>query len=172
VSKSVHKVSTTARMHFTVYNSSNTAVTGLADGDFTKLLAKDDATDATTVTVSEVGSGRYVASFTPASTGTWYLVVRQATHAPRGWHEAWEVTTGGVLSTSDIADGLLDRTDGVETGVTPRQALQRIGAATAGECAVSDDGATVTFKGMDDQTIRLTTTVNPETGARSVVTYS
>jgi hypothetical protein len=53
-----------------------------------------------------------------------------------------------------------------------RQALRRIGATTSGECAVSDDGTTTTFKGLDDATVRVTATVDPETGVRSVVAYA
>lgn len=53
-----------------------TPMTGLADGDFSKLLLLDNTVSAVTITVSEVGStGRYVMSFTPNGDGLWYAEV-------------------------------------------------------------------------------------------------
>jgi len=54
-----------------------TPLTGLVDGDFTKLLLVDNAVSGVTVTVTEVGStGRYVISFTPNANGLWYAEVQ------------------------------------------------------------------------------------------------
>ncbi len=64
---------------------------------------------------------------------------------------------------------LLDLTDGIETGVTLKQSLQRIGAATAGK--VSDAGSgTEIFVGMDGSTVRITATVD-DVGNRTAITY-
>lgn len=104
--RSVLKVSTTARVNFTVYDSSDAVVTGLVDGGFTKRLAKDGANDATTVTIAEIGNGRYTATFTPASTGNWYLLIFHATYNPRGWDETFDVTTDGVPTVAAIQSGL------------------------------------------------------------------
>jgi len=53
-----------------------TPLTGLVDGDFSKLLIVDDSVSAQTATVTEVGStGRYVISFTPNANGLWYAEV-------------------------------------------------------------------------------------------------
>lgn len=177
MSSTAHKVSTSARMVFALYNSSNALVTGEA-ANFTTNLLKDGAADVTAVSVAEAGStGIYSATFTPGSTGHWYLLARHATHAPRGFQESWDVTThgsdlaagatAGAPTANQNADALLDRTNGVETDVTLRQALQRIGAAAAGKCTVSGDGTTITFTGLDGSTVRLTVTANPETGART-----
>lgn len=68
-----------------VFDSSGAAVTGLTDGAFTKLLSRNGVTSAVTVTVAEVGSGRYSVAFTPNATGQWTVTVRHATYAPRGW---------------------------------------------------------------------------------------
>lgn len=76
---------------FVVYNSSNSPVTGLTDSDFTKLLAKDGVDDATTITIDEIGAGRYTYTFTPATSGYWFVVIRHATHAPRGWNDEYDV---------------------------------------------------------------------------------
>lgn len=53
-----------------------TPLTGLVDGDFTKLLLVDNAVSAQAVTVTEVGAtGRYVIAFTPNVNGLWYAEV-------------------------------------------------------------------------------------------------
>lgn len=53
-----------------------TPLTGLVDGDFTKLLLVDSSVSAQSVTVAEVGAtGRYVISFTPDADGLWYAEV-------------------------------------------------------------------------------------------------
>jgi hypothetical protein len=93
--RSIAKVSTLVYIYFEVYDSSDVAVTGLVTGDFTKLLAKNGVDDATAVTVTEIGSGRYYASFTPATTGTWHVTIRNSTYNKRGWHETFDVTTNG-----------------------------------------------------------------------------
>lgn len=109
MSKSVSKVSVLVRADFVVYDSSDAAVTGLINTDFTKRLAKNGANDVTAVTVTEVANGRYQATFTPASTGTWTLLVTQATHNVRGWTETWDVTTDGVVPADTMADHILRR---------------------------------------------------------------
>jgi len=53
-----------------------TPLTGLVDGDFSKLLLVDNAVSAVAMTVSEVGAtGRYVMTFTPNGLGLWYAEV-------------------------------------------------------------------------------------------------
>lgn len=106
--RSVQKVGVLLRSYLTVYDVDNNPVTGLVNGDFTKFLALDGVNDATVVTVAEIGNGRYVASFTPGSTGSWYLLVRQATYNKRGWDEEFDVTTNGVLSKTDVASAVWD----------------------------------------------------------------
>lgn len=106
MARTTMKVSTTARTVFTVYDSNDAAVTGLVNGDFTKLLSKDGANDATAVTVTEIANGRYTATFTPGSTGVWYLLITQATYNLRGWEETFDVTTDGIPTVSAIQSGL------------------------------------------------------------------
>jgi hypothetical protein len=57
----------------------------------------------------------------------------------------------------------------VETGVTYKQALQRIGATTAGKASGAGSG-TETFKGLDGTTDRVEATVDND-GNRTGVTY-
>lgn len=52
-----------------------TPLTGLVDGDFTKLLRVDDSVSAVSVTVGEIGGGTYYVEFTPDSAGLWYVQV-------------------------------------------------------------------------------------------------
>lgn len=51
------------------------ATAGLANGDFTKTLYLNGSSSAQTVTISEIGSGKYSASFTANAAGTWDLFV-------------------------------------------------------------------------------------------------
>jgi hypothetical protein len=68
------------------------------------------------------------------------------------------------------ADALLDRAAGVETGLTPRQALRLATAALAGK--ISGAGtATVTIRNaVADSKDRITATVDPTTGNRTAIT--
>ena len=55
------------------------------------------------------------------------------------------VVTGDALSTANVADAILDAVDGVETGLTLRQALRVIAAATAGKVSGAET-TTITFR--------------------------
>lgn len=69
---------------------------------------------------------------------------------------------------NEIADALLDRTNGIETSYTPRQALRLILAALVAKL----DGAgttTVTIRDINDSKDRITATVDAD-GNRSAVT--
>jgi hypothetical protein len=68
-----------------------------------------------------------------------------------------------------IADAYLDRSNGVETGVTPRQHMQRVGAAAGGKIRGATTG-TETCTGMDGTTDRIQATVDAS-GNRSAITY-
>lgn len=169
MSRSVQQAGALVRTAFTVYDSSNAPVTGLVNGDFTKLLAKNGVDDATVVTVSEIGGGRYQASFTPASTGSWYLLIRNATHNPRGWDEFFDVTTDGVLGYNTIASTLLDLADGIETGFTLKQTLRLIAAGICGK--VSGAPLSPMFRNMPDTADRMASTCDAS-GNRTAVTLT
>ena len=86
------------------------------------------------------------------------------------------VTVGTVSSTpiNAIADGLLDRADGVEpasagTERTVREALRLILSACAGQVAGAS-GTTITIRDTNDTTNRITATVDSD-GNRTAVTY-
>ena len=92
MSRSRQTVNVQIRGEFSVYDSSNAVVTGLVNTDFTRLLSYNGTNDTTTLTVTEVTSGRYTYTFTPASVGFWAVVIRHATYNPRGWEEDFDVT--------------------------------------------------------------------------------
>jgi len=54
-------------------------VVGLTNTDFVKYVYKNGVASAVAVVVSEIGSGHYVASYTPDSVGVWFVGVRRAT---------------------------------------------------------------------------------------------
>lgn len=169
--RSVQKVSTVVRAYLEVYDASQLPVTSLVNTDFTKLLLKDGVNDATTITVAEVGNGRYEASFTPPTTGVWHLTIRNATYNKKGWHETFDVLTGGVLSTSDIADALLDRVSAID-GYTPRQALEIAGAILAGKLSGTGTHADpYVFRSLNDTADRVTIEASAA-GQRTVVTIT
>lgn len=147
-------------LHFRHYQ----ATAGLVDGDFTKALRHDGAAAAETLAVSEIGSGYYSAKFTPANTGTYFLdIVETADTAVRYQDEV------RVTDFSDIADAHLDRTDGVETGLTPREAHRLVVASAAGKLSGADS-TTIAIRDTNDTKDRITATVD-EDGNRTAVTY-
>jgi hypothetical protein len=68
------------------------------------------------------------------------------------------------------ADGLLDRTNAIETGKTLRQAMRLIAAVLAGKVTGAGTGAE-TFKGLDGSTVRVEVTTDPA-GNRTNVNYT
>lgn len=81
--------------------------------------------------------------------------------------------TGYALTSGErnsVADALLDRANGVETGLTPRQSMQLWSAAMAG--VLSGAGTTtITIKGAGVATTRITATVDAD-GNRSALTLN
>lgn len=77
--------------------------------------------------------------------------------------------TGDLLTSANIADVILDDADGVEVGLTVRQALRVIAAAVAGK--VSGGGTTtIVFRNaLADDTDRITATVDND-GNRTAIT--
>jgi hypothetical protein len=76
----------------------------------------------------------------------------------------------GVTLTNAGIDAIFDRTDGVETGYTLRQALRLIAAAVAGELSGAAT-TTITIRNLSDTTTRITATVDAD-GNRSAVVHN
>ncbi len=82
-------------------------------------------------------------------------------------------TDGVVLSAAtanQVADALLDRANGVETSITPRQSLRAIAALLVGTIAGAGTGTEV-FKNIGGSTTRVTVTVDAS-GNRTVMTLN
>jgi hypothetical protein len=77
-------------------------------------------------------------------------------------------TTADVPTAAQNAAALLDLANGVETSVTPRQALRIILAAAAGKLSGAGT-ATVVIRNVGDTKPRITATVDAD-GNRSAVT--
>jgi hypothetical protein len=83
------------------------------------------------------------------------------------------VTAAGTLTTGErdsIAAALLDLANGVETGLTPRQALRLTLAALAGKVSGAATTTVTIRNAVGDSKNRLITTVDAD-GNRSAITY-
>lgn len=85
-----------------------------------------------------------------ADTGTDGVVVTAASKT------GYALTAGERTS---IANALLDLANGIESGVTPKQALQRMAAVIAGKVSGAGTGTEI-FVGLDGVTTRATATVD------------
>ena len=75
-----------------VYDTTDTPVTGLLDGAFTKYVSQNGVSKSNTVTVTEIANGRYSYTFTPTSIGYWHVLIIHATYNVRGWQDEFDVS--------------------------------------------------------------------------------
>lgn len=88
------RVGQKVKQFFTVLDTNNLPVSGLGDVDFTKYLLDSDTNQSLlTVTVSGLGSGHYVATYTPDVIGTWFLTVYHSVYFPWGKSGETQVNT-------------------------------------------------------------------------------
>lgn len=158
--RSVQRSGSAIRSVFAVYDSNGDPVLGLTNTDFTKLLSKDGVDSAIAVTVAEIGSGRYTATFTPNASGVWSVLLRNATYNKRGWQEDFDVNAHG----SDIFDGA----SGVETNFTFRQVMRLVASIMLGKASGGPAGSI--FRDLNDTKDRVTTAAD-ENGDRSSMSY-
>lgn len=145
----VSKVSVLYTTLFRVTDSSGAAVTGLVNGDFTKLLYKDGVADGTTVTVTEIANGQYKATYTPATVGYWVLIVTNATYNPAGWQDDISVEEYSV-SDLDPAVLLVKPIGDVEADMTTHRCLAGAIAVDVNRKVIT--GSTLSVKKVDDST--------------------
>lgn len=131
MSRSVQKVGVEIVETITVYDNTGAEVTGLVDANFTKVLHKDGVASAVAVTVAEISGGDYKVTFTPDAAGAWRLLIQHATHNKKGWQATYDVSTGGVLSTTDIATAVWDFV--LETGYSAKRMIRIALAVLAGK---------------------------------------
>lgn len=79
------------------------------------------------------------------------------------------LTSAGTTVSNEIADALLDRSAGIETGLTPRQAWRVIAAACAGKASGLNTTTAVYRNAQADSVDRITATVDAD-GNRTAVT--
>lgn len=182
------KTSSTARFDFVVFDQFDVAVTGLVNGDFTKFLTKNGVVNATTVTVTEVASGVYTATFIPDAISYWSLNIRNATYNLRGWFEDYTVITGDLnnidaaISSRAIAGDAMALTSGerttlvaavfasvIETGYTFLQTMRIIASILAGK--ISGGPGTPVFRNLQDSADRVSS-VADSSGNRTSVTLT
>ncbi len=80
------------------------------------------------------------------------------------------VTPRRVLDVDNVTDTLLDQTNGIETGMTVRQATRIMAAVLAGKVSGAGSG-TENFTGLDGSTLRVQVTADAA-GNRTSVGYS
>jgi hypothetical protein len=78
--------------------------------------------------------------------------------------------TGGTLTTANVADAILDDVDGVESGLTVRQALRLIAAAVGGKLSGAATTTITIRNAVADGKDRVIATVD-SSGNRSAITY-
>lgn len=129
MSRSTRQVNQEQWYTFAVYDGSDAPVTGLVNGNFTKLLYKDGAANAQTVTIAEISDGVYTATFTPNATGLWTLLIRHATHNKRGWMEHYDIVTSDL---STVASGVSDLSSRLPAALVNGRIDAEVGAIAAG----------------------------------------
>lgn len=151
-----HTVSTARTSMFRLADAAGAAVTGAANGDFGKQAYKDAATDALTITVTEVANGWYKAVYTPASTGYWLAHVTHATYNVAGWVDELDVVSAVIETLLDAIPEL----SAAAPSATPTlqaavmlvyMALRNKATATATERQIFNDaGSAITKAALTD----------------------
>lgn len=83
---------------------------------------------------------------------------------------AIDATVLATTAVTEIANGLLDLTDGVETGLTPRNALKLAAAGTGGKISGAATTTVTLRNAVADSKNRMIATVDAD-GNRSAITY-
>ena len=96
---------------FIVTDSDGSLITGLTDLDFTRDLYDpngNEVSGAITITITELGDGKYRTDFTPNLVGPWVMTIYHATYFPGGKIANYHCQVGGTLDPSEIADAVWD----------------------------------------------------------------
>jgi hypothetical protein len=143
--------------------------TALADYDaptFAELDARTDAIEADTQDIQARLPAALVSGRIDASVGAMATDVLTASAVAADAIGASELATDAV---QEIADAILDRANGVETGVTLRQVLRGVAAALLGK-ASGLATTTAVFRDVNDTKDRITATVDADGNRSAVVT--
>jgi hypothetical protein len=138
--------------------------TGALTGDIKGLL---DGVAALSGAGDLVGAIKALADASSGVSGTGDAT---ATASAKGSMSSAIIVTGDVLSTANVADAILDALNGVEQGMTVREALRLIAAATAGKVSGAA-GTTITIRSaVADNHDRIIATVDASGNRTAVVT--
>ncbi len=136
--------------------------------------ATGDATAANQTTIlNRIGTPNVtLATDLAAQSATAIDTVLTGTHGAGSWGAGGDATAANqatiLANLAALPAALLDLTDGVETDVTPRQALRLLAAVTGGIISGAA-GTTVSIRDLGDSKDRVIATVDAD-GNRSVVT--
>lgn len=98
-----------------------------------------------------------------------YTVVEEAVYDAMFASSAAMASTLTSTERDAVADALLDRSNGVETGLTPRNAMRLIAAACAGKLSGAATTTVVVRNAIADSKNRISATVDAD-GNRSAIT--
>jgi hypothetical protein len=163
---------------FFVHDSAGNPVPSLASGAFTRQLIKGGTASAWAETITEVGGGWYSAELTTANTNSVgpLALYMNATGAQQV-NMLWEVQSEGLYSAtanyheSLFSAALLDLADGIEVGLTLRNALRLIAATTAGKASGAGTGVETFRSAFADDADRVVATMDVS-GNRVSITYT
>lgn len=143
----------TAAGAFTWRDRDRVAVASLAASAYTAPDNASIGTIATTVTA-------IASAITGLPAAVWANVSRTLTAIAdsTGVTTLLSRVTGTVPTANQNADALLDRTDAVETGMTPRGALRLLTAAEAGDTAGMDTGTITIHNAVANSKVRINAT--------------
>ena len=134
---------------FMVHDSTGTAVAGLVDGNFTRDLydpALAEVSAAVIVTITEMGDGKYEASFTPTSVGQWVLTIYHATHFSEGKIANYICEVGAGSTSTEIATAVWRRD--ISTDIYDNTSAAYLNNAAN---RASGGGGIVNYYGMSDE---------------------
>jgi hypothetical protein len=150
----------------------NPSKTGDA-ANITAKISKDGGATASTndTNPAELSStdapGVYIFDLTQAETDAEMIVIYPVSATANILLDPIAILT--IPTTENNADALLDRAAGVETGLTPRQAMRLIAAASAGKLSGAAT-TTLVIRNIADDKDRITATVDADGNRTTIVT--
>lgn len=94
----MYLLNTKRYVYFYIFNS-GAPVTGLTQASFTIIFTRNDLTSPDTLTILELGAGRYEASYIPTTTGEDYIDIYNATYNTR------IVNVENIVSVEELTNG-------------------------------------------------------------------
>jgi hypothetical protein len=147
---------------------SSRLATGTVASDVTAIKAKTDGLPSDPADASDIASAFGTVNSTLSILAGYVDTEVAAIKAKTDNLPAAPAAVGDIPSAASIADAYLDRANGIETGLTPRQADRLMVAALVGKASGMGDNAPV-FRDFGDTKDRITATTDSD-GNRLTVT--